>query len=169
MYPFCRSSASTPAPGALSESRNFVNTPRPFKNPSYTKPSNRRTRTLKQILASERDLAMGMSDGLHSLGGSGSIGGRKGGMGKSKRGLTGAAAAAARRREEQNAATSTNSADVSGMATPVGNETGDVSVADFEGDTTMNSVAGTGTQTPAVLDAESEELARRRKALPTCK
>ena len=65
---------STPAPpGTPLESRNYVDAPRPFKNPGYTRNANRRTRTLKQILAAERDAAIGSDGGV----GSGKRKGRK--------------------------------------------------------------------------------------------
>ncbi|PWN33687.1 uncharacterized protein FA14DRAFT_173456 [Meira miltonrushii] len=159
------SSTSTPAPGSSSlESKSFLNTPKPFKNPSYTKSSNRRIRNLKQILAAERDFAMGVTDSINiststtSAGGGGSH--KKGAAAKQRRLLTGAAAKAAKRREEQG--------DISGTATPAEGEIGSASMTEPDGDTTMNSLAGTnGTQTPAVLDAAAEELLKRKRALPT--
>ncbi|UZJ51456.1 hypothetical protein CBS101457_000776 [Exobasidium rhododendri] len=47
---------STPVP---LESRNYVDSPRPFKNPNHTRNTYRRTKTLKQILAAEREAALG--------------------------------------------------------------------------------------------------------------
>lgn len=152
------------------ESKSFLNTPKPFKNPSFTKTSNRRTRTLKQILAAERDFAMGVTDsisisaGMNSAAGGGS-GSHKKGAAKNRKLLTGAVAKAAKRREEQGE----NAGDISGTATPAEGEIGSASMTEQDGDTTMNSLAGTnGTQTPAVLDAAAEELLKRKRALPTC-
>ena len=146
------------------ESKSFLNTPKPFKNPSFTKSSNRRTRTLKQILAAERDFAMGVTDSINISTGTNSAGAgshKKGASAKSKRLLTGAAAKAAKRREQEG--------DISGTATPAEGEIGSASMTEQDGDTTMNSLAGTnGTQTPAVLDAAAEELLKRKRALPTC-
>jgi len=66
------------------ESKSFLNTPKPFKNPSFTKTSNRRTRTLKQILAAERDFAMGVTDSISISAGMNSAAG--GGSGSHKKG-----------------------------------------------------------------------------------
>lgn len=160
-----RSSASTPAPGGSSlDAKSFLNTPKPFKNPSYTKSSNRRTRTLKQILAAERDFAMGVTDSINLFPNT-NVGSHKKGAAKARRLLTGAAAKAAKRREEQLA----NAGEMSGTVTPAEVEIGSTSMTEQDPDTTMNSLAGTnGTQTPAVLDAASEELLKRKRSLPTC-
>jgi len=37
------------------ERLSFLNTPRPFKNPRYTRPQSKKLRSTKQILAAERD------------------------------------------------------------------------------------------------------------------
>lgn len=51
---------STPVPpSTIFETRNYVDAARPFKNPDYTRSASRRGRTLKQILAAERDAGMG--------------------------------------------------------------------------------------------------------------
>lgn len=53
---------STPIPlASIFESRNYVDTPRPFKNVNnYARTANKRTKTLKQILAAEREGALGI-------------------------------------------------------------------------------------------------------------
>lgn len=70
---YCRpprpsSTSTTPAPPSQAELLNFADIPRPFKslNPTTTSkarsnlPANRRNKTLKQILTTEREQAMGL-------------------------------------------------------------------------------------------------------------
>lgn len=42
-------------PQTLAESLSYLAYPRPFKNPSYTKNANRRTKNLKTVLTQERE------------------------------------------------------------------------------------------------------------------
>ena len=46
---------STPITPSLAAQLSYLNQPRPFKNPAYTKHVNRRTKTLKTVLGQERD------------------------------------------------------------------------------------------------------------------
>ena len=49
-----------PPPGpSFAEINSFTDLPKPWKNPLYTKNAARRNKTLKQVLAGERDRAMG--------------------------------------------------------------------------------------------------------------
>ncbi|TCD66892.1 chromatin-remodeling complex subunit ies6 [Steccherinum ochraceum] len=47
--------ASTPPVPTLAEQLSYLASPRPFKNPSYTKNANRRTKNLKNVLTQERE------------------------------------------------------------------------------------------------------------------
>jgi len=46
---------TTPITPSLAAQLSYLNQPRPFKNPAYTKHINRRTKTLKTVLGQERD------------------------------------------------------------------------------------------------------------------
>ncbi|KAF8599878.1 hypothetical protein BDV93DRAFT_476990 [Ceratobasidium sp. AG-I] len=46
---------STPQPPSLVESLSYAHYPRPFKNPAYTKNTNRRAKSAKQVLGAERE------------------------------------------------------------------------------------------------------------------
>lgn len=46
---------STPITPSLAAQLSYLNQPRPFKNPAYTKHINRRPKTLKTVLGQERD------------------------------------------------------------------------------------------------------------------
>jgi hypothetical protein len=46
-------------PSTIFETRNYVDAARPFKNADYIRSASRRGRTLKQILAAEREAGMG--------------------------------------------------------------------------------------------------------------
>ncbi|KDN45968.1 hypothetical protein K437DRAFT_256384 [Tilletiaria anomala UBC 951] len=54
------STSSTPAPPSAAETLSHTLHAKPFKNPSFSKPLNRRNKTLKQIVTAERDLALGI-------------------------------------------------------------------------------------------------------------
>ncbi|RPD65178.1 hypothetical protein L226DRAFT_249506 [Lentinus tigrinus ALCF2SS1-7] len=45
----------TPPVPSLAEQLSYLHNPRPFKNPNYTKNSNRRTKNLKAVLTQERE------------------------------------------------------------------------------------------------------------------
>ncbi|KAF4607476.1 pumilio domain member 6 [Pleurotus pulmonarius] len=47
--------SATPHIPSLSEQLSYLHNPRPFKNPSYTKNSNRRTKNLKAVLGQEKE------------------------------------------------------------------------------------------------------------------
>lgn len=44
---------------SFADLNSFTDVPKPWKNPNYTKNAARRNKTLKQVLAGERDRAMG--------------------------------------------------------------------------------------------------------------
>lgn len=48
-------SPSVPQTPTLAETLSYLNEPRPFKNPAYTKNANRRTKNLKTVLTQERE------------------------------------------------------------------------------------------------------------------
>lgn len=101
---------------------NFLEAPKPFKSATYgARTTNRRNKTLKQILVAERDYAMGLDigNGASSSGANGTPSGAGAGGSSKKRGrksaaandevvlgpggrrLVGAAAKAAKKREEK--------------------------------------------------------------------
>ncbi|KAI0079153.1 hypothetical protein K474DRAFT_1659448 [Panus rudis PR-1116 ss-1] len=47
--------ASIPSTPTLAEQLSYLHSPRPFKNPKYTKNANRRTKNLKTVLTQERE------------------------------------------------------------------------------------------------------------------
>jgi hypothetical protein len=141
-----RSAASmaTPIPpGTPVESRNYVDAPRPFKNPNHTRSTYRRTKTLKQILAAEREAALGIES---SAGGK-----RKGKKSAALAILNGNGAD-----NETNA--STAQASRAGSNEPA------------DGDTTMASIGNITEeiQRNDVEAAAAAALAKRKRDLPSC-
>lgn len=49
------SAEGTPQPDSLATIHSFADLPKPWKNPNYKKNTGRRTKTLKQVLAAERE------------------------------------------------------------------------------------------------------------------
>lgn len=131
---------STPIPsGSIFETRNYVDTPRPFKSANYARTANRRTKTLKQILAAERETVLGIK--------STATGKRKG---KRSNGTGTGTALASRQASMQVSRAGTEEL----VETPSGG-IGDLSMTS-EGGLTMEQVEA------------AEAAAKRKRELPTC-